>query len=232
MFKKKYKDLSTKERIFMTAGEIFGNNGFRNTTIRNIAKAANVNVAAINYHFGGKEELYRIVLKDIFSKGFETFPSVSPLSPDQDPEKQLELFIRDMFYRLASSKGWGGSTGKGKLIAREFVDPTRAFNDMVDTYIKPHRNVLLSIIAGLCNTRPDDTRIKPCAVSILGQCVYYAFAEPVIRLVIPECVPTPENLDQLAHSVFLFSLGGIRHLAGDMPELSSTSLTGNEEIPS
>lgn len=210
----KTQDLSTKERIMETAGEIFGNQGYRAATIRSIAKAAKVNVAAVNYHFGDKEGLYRTVLLDIFSKGFKTFPPVGPLLPGQNPEDQLRRFVKDMFYRLASREGWGGYAGKGKLIAREFVDPTGAFEDILETYIKPHRDALLSIIAGLCNTSPEDPRLKPCAISILGQCVYYAFAAPVIRKVMPACAPAPENLDQLAHGVYLFSLGGIGRLAG------------------
>lgn len=221
---------STKERIIETAGEIFGDRGFKAATIRGIARAAKVNVAAINYHFGDKETLYRTVLKNIFSQGFETFPPVAPLLPGQDPEKQLQRFIRDMFYRLSSQKGWGGYSGRGKFIAREFVEPTYAFEDILETYIKPHRDTLLSIIAGLCNTLPDDPRLKPCAVSILGQCVYYAFAAPVIRRMIPECAPTEENLDQLAHGVYLFSLGGIRQLAGAFPEQPSDPEPGKGDL--
>ena len=221
--------LSTKDRIIETAGEIFGNYGFKAATIRSIARAAKVNVAAINYHFGDKEHLYRTVLLDIFSKGFETFPPVEPLAPGQDPEKQLRRFIRDMFYRLASREGWNGLAGKGRLIAREFLDPTRAFEDILETYVKPHRDALLSIIAGLCHTHPEDPRLKPCAVSILGQCVYYAFARPVIQKMVPECSPTSENLDRLAQGVYLFSLGGIRHLAGSWPRQSPDALSGKEE---
>lgn len=207
--------LSTKVRIMETAGEIFGDQGFRAATIRSIAEAAQVNVAAINYHFGDKERLYRTILKDIFKRGFLSFPSVTPLSPGQDPEKQLQRFIRDMFFRLASQEGLGvGSTGRGRLIAREFLDPTQALDEIVETYIKPHRDVLLSILAGVCGTQPDDPRLKPCAVSIIGQCVYFSFAAPLIKKLMPECVLTPDNLEQMAHGVYLFSLGGIRQLAG------------------
>ncbi|WP_022669414.1 CerR family C-terminal domain-containing protein [Desulfospira joergensenii] len=211
--------MPTKERIIETAGEIFGDQGFKAATIRSIAEAAQVNVAAINYHFGDKERLYHTVLEDIFDRGFETFPSVTPLSPGQDPEKQLQRFIRDMFSRLSSQEGLGvGTTGKGRLIAREFLDPTQAFEEIVETYIKPHRDVLLSILAGICGTEADDPRLKPCAVSILGQCVYFSFAAPLIKKLMPECVLTPENLEELAHGVYLFSLGGIKQLAGRADE--------------
>jgi len=50
--------LSTKEKILETAAELFAEKGFDGTSVRDIAKAAEVNLAAINYHFKNKENLY------------------------------------------------------------------------------------------------------------------------------------------------------------------------------
>ena len=54
----------TKERILHTAGEAFGAHGFDGTTIRKITEKAGVNVAAVNYHFRDKSELYMRVLRE------------------------------------------------------------------------------------------------------------------------------------------------------------------------
>lgn len=48
----------TREKILMVAHELFAKNGFHGTSIRELAKQADVNVAAINYHFENKEKLY------------------------------------------------------------------------------------------------------------------------------------------------------------------------------
>jgi AcrR family transcriptional regulator len=52
---------SPRERILDAALDLFGERGLTGTTVRDIAARAKVNVAAISYHFGGKDELYREV---------------------------------------------------------------------------------------------------------------------------------------------------------------------------
>lgn len=47
----------TKDRILDTAERLFGENGFGATSLRQIITEAGVNLAAIHYHFGSKEEL-------------------------------------------------------------------------------------------------------------------------------------------------------------------------------
>ncbi len=49
---------NTKEKILEVANELFAKNGYGATSIRDIATAADVNLAAINYHFNNKENLY------------------------------------------------------------------------------------------------------------------------------------------------------------------------------
>jgi AcrR family transcriptional regulator len=51
----------SRQRILEAALDLFGERGLTGTTVRDIAAAAKVNVAAISYHFGGKDELYRAV---------------------------------------------------------------------------------------------------------------------------------------------------------------------------
>ncbi|MFN4089496.1 MAG: TetR/AcrR family transcriptional regulator [Alphaproteobacteria bacterium] len=48
----------TRTRILDTAETLFAERGFAGVSIRNVADAANVNLAAVNYHFGGKERLF------------------------------------------------------------------------------------------------------------------------------------------------------------------------------
>jgi len=200
----------TKARILTAAGEIFGLRGFKDTTIRTIAKAADVNIAAINYHFRDKEGLYGAVLEDVFHLGFTRFPATMGLEAGADAQERLRAFIRAMFYRLQSKEGWGGIAGRGRLIARELLDPSPAFEVILDRYIKPHRDLLLAIIADLVGPPlPRPEKLLPCAISIIGQCIYYALASSVIHKISAENGPTEDNLERLADFVWLFSLGGI-----------------------
>ncbi len=209
------KPLPTKERIIDIAGDIFGREGYKAATIRKIAEAADANIAAVNYHFRDKEGLYRAVLEDIFSRGFQKFPSVPLPGEPAVPEERLYIFIHAMFYRFLSQEGWGGFSGRGKLIAKEFLDPTPAFEDIVETYIRPQKNILAAILSDLTEKKMPFEKIVPCAISIIGQCVYYAFAGPIIERIAGNFTPAEENLDLLIDHVFRFSLGGLQQINKD-----------------
>jgi AcrR family transcriptional regulator len=222
---------TTKERILETAGDIFGREGFKATTIRRIAEAAQVNVAAINYHFRDKEGLYAAVLEHVFHSGFTKFPSSMGIAEDTPPEQQLLFFIKGMFYRLLSDDGWGGLSGRGRLIARELVDPSPAFDVILDTYIKPHKDLLLRILIAIIGKNPGPRKLMPCAISIIGQCIYYALATPVIRKISEENIPDKDNLDRLAEFVWLFSLGGIEKISSDEPSAADTDNAQHRSTP-
>jgi AcrR family transcriptional regulator len=202
---------STREKIMAYAGDIFGKKGFKGTTIRMIAEAAGVNVAAVNYHFQNKEGLYAEVLSDIFARGFERFPSLVP-ETDQTttPEGKLRQFIRGTLYRVLSAEGWGGLNGKGRLIAREMMDPTPAFTHLIETYIRPHKNSLVVILKQITGSDTSDEDIILCVVSILGQCIYYVFATAIIERMAPEYTPVERHIDRIVDHVYRFSLAGLK----------------------
>src|SRR3954471_13629244 len=55
-------DAGTKSRILDAAEQLFMEHGFEATSLRQLTSAAGVNLAAVNYHFGSKEELFQAVL--------------------------------------------------------------------------------------------------------------------------------------------------------------------------
>src|SRR5258706_14091939 len=52
----------TKTRILDAAEQLFMEHGFEATSLRQLTSSAAVNLAAVNYHFGSKEELFQAVL--------------------------------------------------------------------------------------------------------------------------------------------------------------------------
>lgn len=54
--------MSTKTKILDAADVLFAENGFKGTSLREITGQANVNLAAVNYHFGSKKELIKAVM--------------------------------------------------------------------------------------------------------------------------------------------------------------------------
>ena len=56
--------IDTKNRILNAAEQLFASDGFHNTSMRAITGDAEVNLAAVNYHFGTKDALLQAVLSD------------------------------------------------------------------------------------------------------------------------------------------------------------------------
>lgn len=54
---------STKDRILGAAEELFAQKGFAGASLRELTSRADVNIAAVNYHFGSKENLINEVFR-------------------------------------------------------------------------------------------------------------------------------------------------------------------------
>jgi DNA-binding transcriptional regulator YbjK len=52
-----------ESEIVLNAKRLFAERGFSGTTFRNVISAADVNLVAVHYHFGSKEELFRAVVE-------------------------------------------------------------------------------------------------------------------------------------------------------------------------
>ena len=68
---------STKERLLTAAEQLFAEHGFAATSLRQLTGHADVNVAAVNYHFGSKENLITEVFRRRFDELSERYQSAS-----------------------------------------------------------------------------------------------------------------------------------------------------------
>ncbi|WP_440874212.1 TetR/AcrR family transcriptional regulator [Thalassotalea sp. PLHSN55] len=60
--------MSTKDKILDAAEALFAEHGFNGTSLREITSKAEVNLAAVNYHFGSKKELIKAVMSRYMNK--------------------------------------------------------------------------------------------------------------------------------------------------------------------
>jgi AcrR family transcriptional regulator len=56
-------NLTTRKRLLQAATRLFADNGYRGASVRDICNLAGANPGAVSYHFGGKRQLYRAVLR-------------------------------------------------------------------------------------------------------------------------------------------------------------------------
>lgn len=196
----------TREAIMEAAGKIFAEEGYPKATVRDICRQAGANVAAINYHFGDKKGLYLTVLKHYQELSFQVYPPNLGIEKTQRPEEKLKAFIRSFLMRIMDE---GRPAWFGKLLAREFTQPTWAFDILVKETIRPSFEILTSIVAALLSKGAKEREVRLCSMSIVGQCLYFRHSHPVISRLFPGEVFGPEQIDELTEHIHLFSLRGL-----------------------
>ncbi|WP_372798150.1 TetR/AcrR family transcriptional regulator [Pontiella sp.] len=126
----------TKERLIQAAAPIFADKGYRETTVAEICEAAGANIAAVNYHFGDKANLYTEVWKYLNTIALKAYPF-----PDDHfeigPEEWLRRFLRSRLECIFCDTLAGLCP---KLIHKEMNERTPKHNELFLTYLKPNRD--------------------------------------------------------------------------------------------
>ena len=197
-----------RERILEAAGEIFAECGFRGATVRKICERAGVNLAAINYYFGGKEKLYSEVLRHWHDFAIQKYPLLLGVDEDAPAEEQLRAFIRSLLFRLLDK---GKPAWFGKLMMREMTEPTRAFERLVKETVRPRDKILASIVQKMIGAPISEEEIRLCCASIIGQCLYYYNARSIITRLYHQDVSKPDEIEGIADHIMKFSLRGLEY---------------------
>jgi len=205
-------DPQTRERLLQAAGEVFARRGFERATVREICRKAHANVAAVNYHFGGKRRLYTEAIQYGVRRALETFPPDLGLGPRPTPEQRLQAFIRAFLHRFLDT---GQPEWHARLVARELVEPTPALDALVERIIRPLSERLRGIVRDLLGKQAGDETVRRCTLSIVGQCLLYHHSRPVLERLYGRQRYTEARIEELARHITQFSLGAIRCLRNE-----------------
>ncbi len=194
----------TRQQLLDVAGPLFAEKGFRSTTVREICDAAKANQAAINYHFGDKENLYVECVRHAASSCMTRVPM--PTWPEGTPARQrLRDFVRTFINRVVvdHDPAW-----QGQLIMRELVYPTQVCEEFVTNYARPTFGVLREIVRELLPGLSErDQFLIGC--SIVGQVMHYRVARPVVTLLMGPEAFRALDVETLTEHITAFSLAAI-----------------------
>jgi AcrR family transcriptional regulator len=191
----------TRTKLLEAAGQVFAAQGFHSATVREICSRAGANVAAVNYYFGDKVELYEEVLRQAVSSVHDA--ALHEALNDMEPQQALRRMIRHLAGKLCSANR---ASWTMRMMAHEMAKPTPAFARVVDEIIAPTSNMLRRFIGRLLDLPPDHEKTRLCSYSVMGQILHYAYAGPVIQRLWPEFKITEETIDHIADHIADFSL--------------------------
>jgi AcrR family transcriptional regulator len=202
----------TRRRLLETAAVVFADHGFAAATIRMIAGRARVNVAAVNYHYGSKDGLYREVLRNVRRLAYEMYPTTYGLNAEATPEERLHAYVRSFLLRAIGEES---VPGFGVLMMREMVEPTSALDMIVDEGIRSLFDQLVEIVRILMGEETAGELVLACARSTISQCVFYLFGRSVISRLDPERKFDRGDIEKIAGQITTFTLHALKGMAAD-----------------
>jgi len=195
----------TRDKILSAAGEVFADLGFEGATIRAITERAGVNVAAVNYHFRDKAELYTRVVLDACSARAAWRDAVAdaPTSPEDRLRSLIYHFLKLLLD--PARPAW-----KRRLMVREMANPTEALDQLVEQNIRPLRSeFLLPTLNELTGGYSTARQLDRISVSVMSQCHYYLQCQPILERLIPDYHMDDAEIVEIAEHISQFSLDAI-----------------------
>lgn len=131
----------TKSRILDVAEELFAEEGLDRVSIRDITEKAEVNLAAVNYHFGGKDELIAAVfarrLAPLNDARIKALQQIRGASGNKAPrvEEILAAFIRPTLTCCTEGNKGGGAFAK--LFGRCLAEPRPGVESLLRRQFEP-----------------------------------------------------------------------------------------------
>ena len=211
----------TRDRILEAAGQLFAERGFESTTVRDICQAAGANVAAVNYYFGDKERLYveAVVRAHKWRLDQAQLPD---WNENTTARQKLADFIETFFRRVL---GGPDDTWRTKIVMREIMNPTAACAEIANSNIRPQFEILQSILRQLLPASTTDEELHLTAFSIVGQCLFYHVAGPVIRNLVDESEYATYDVDKLAAHVTKLTLAALDARVGKNSSVQTEGVT-------
>ncbi len=203
----------TRKKLLTAASEVFAQKGYRDGTIAEICERARANVAAVNYHFGDKETLYKEAWRHCFYESIKSHPPDGGVSEDAPPEERLRGRIVALLSRIADKNNrefW--------FVQKELANPTGLLDEVIQKEIWPLREKMENLIRELLGPHSSDMQVRFCTISIISQCInpMVAMNRRMEKQEGKDGPPGIEDIEAYSNHVLKFSLGGIRAIRDDI----------------
>jgi TetR/AcrR family transcriptional regulator, regulator of cefoperazone and chloramphenicol sensitivity len=199
----------TRHSLLRAGTDLFAERGFQDTTVRAIVAKARVNQAAINYHFDGKEGLYREVLRaaaDAFTRAEPATEQENGLSPEENLRRFVQLQLRPLLARDEIGRYL-------RIFAWESIRPSKVLRQFLASEAPPIMNRAVGVVQRFLPGISDRDALC-AAIWLMGQCSVFVrnrehFNHPPFSLKIDEAFVA--YLTDFITGLALRGLGHFRH---------------------
>lgn len=187
MKKKKTSPKETRQRLIDAGLHLFGIKGFEATRTRELADLAEVNQAAIPYHFGGKEGLYLAVAQAVVDRGKSDLKegaeavraaAESGGLPRAAAGRLLVGLLHAFLDRIVMADD---IRDRSRFMMREFSSPGAGF-DVIYTGLLLHMHKLVCLlVSGIVGGDPESESVIIRAHAVMGTAISMILARAVLQ---------------------------------------------------
>lgn len=164
----------TRQALIRAGLALFAAKGFEAVTTRELAAGAKVNIAAIHFHFQGKEGLYQAVIDHVIRSLTELYGLALAEAPaGQDPpgaaSHRAARAGRAVDRLLTQLLSTPRSRSVSLLLQREIITPTPAFQRLFEQALLPILSSLAELAHGLAGHAPDSFETRTLAFALFAQ---------------------------------------------------------------
>ncbi len=172
----------TRAQLIQAGLEVFGRLGFEGASTREIAKAANANLAAIVYHFGGKEALHIAVAEHVASsiaaRVGATLAAAADPAAAATPEAARSALAHLIDTMIEVLLGSAEAELWARFIVREQMQPTAAF-DVIYRFLGGAATTATRLVAAAVG-RAEDEALRVRVFTIMGQVLVFRVAQTLV----------------------------------------------------
>ena len=190
-----------RARLLLTALRLFAQQGYAKTSIRAIAQAAQVNVAAVSYYFGDKAALYAALFTEPAGSMQDLMPEVT--QPGLDLREALHRYYHGT---LAPLQHGEMARQLVQLHIREMLDRTDQWERELERDVRQPHQAMLGLLCHHMGVPRPDAGMHRLTLTITGLAFQlWALQEP-IDTVHPQLLATPQAVATWADRMTEYAL--------------------------
>lgn len=208
----------TRQQLLQVAGRVFAERGYVYATSKEICERAEANIAAVNYHFGGKDGLYAAVLEEAHARLVSIDIVTEITQSTASAADKLRLLLRKIVGEVAKRDDGAWEL---RVLSRELMAPTVLMDKMMKNQVMPKARLVTGMIGDILGVAPTHPAVSRSTVSIVGPCLFLLIANPDWQKKIFPALLT--DTDALVEHMVAFALGGLQSVAAGLRNSSRSS---------
>jgi len=204
--------LDTKTRILDAAEQLFARDGFHITSMRTLTERADVNLAAVNYHFGSKEKLLQAVfarrlgpLDKIRRQRIEAV--LAQATADSNPPQVRELLLAFIGPIIEFRSSAPGAENFLTLIGRSLSEPDETVRGYFIQQVLPIFTLLFESLQKALPQLPEN--ILMTRLQFIMGAMSHMMCNSARQGQLPPGFPTPLKTDQMVTELVNFVTRGL-----------------------